>query len=96
MEGKLTPQGITPVILQLFALGVGITLIVTRNYWSDHTLALASGVFFINIFWVTMILGNDLRIWSFLRNSAIGNIFMIGVILINLIFIAVKAIIQLF
>jgi len=91
-----TPQGITPYIIQMAVLGVGIALIATSRYWSDHILALASGIFFINIFWVTMVLGNDFRIWSFLRNSAAGNIFMIGVIVANLGFIAVKAFMRLF
>jgi len=91
-----TPQGITPYIIQMIVLGVGIALIATSRYWSDHTLALVSGIFFINIFWVTMVLGNDFRIWSFLRNSAAGNIFMFGVIVANLGFIAVKAFMRLF
>jgi hypothetical protein len=90
------PEGITPYLVQFLVLGVGIALVATSGRWSDRTLALASGVFFINIFWVTMVLGNDLRIWSFLRNSAVGTMFMGAVILGNLIYIAVRAFIRLF
>lgn len=90
------PQGIVPFLLQLLVLAVGIVLIATHKYWSDHVLAIASGIFFINIFWVTMVLAHDVKIWSFIRNSVIGNIFMIGLIVLNLLFIAVKAFLKLF
>lgn len=89
-------QGITPIILQLLTLVVGIALIATSRFWSDHTLAVASGIFFINIFWVTMVLGHDFKAWSFLRNTAPGNIFMIAAIVGNLGFIAVRALMRLF
>jgi len=65
-----TPQGITPYILQMAVLGVGIALIATGRSWNDRILATASGIFFINIFWVTMVLGNDFKAWSFIRNTA--------------------------
>ncbi len=89
-------EGITPIILQLLALAVGIALIATAGFWNDHTLAVASGIFFINIFWVTMVLGHDFKAWSFLRNTGPGNTFMIAVIVGNLGFIAVRAIKKLF
>ena len=91
-----TQRGITPYLLQLSALGTGIVLITTSPYWSDPILAAASGIFFINIFWITVILGHDIRIWSFLRNSKTGNLFMIGLILANLAFILLKALVNLF
>ncbi len=90
------PEGITPYLVQLLVLGVGIALIATSGRWGDRVLVIASGVFFINIFWVTMVLGNDIRVWSFLRNSAVGNIFMVAVILGNLIYIAARAFVRLF
>jgi hypothetical protein len=85
------PGGIGSFLLQLLVLAVGVTLIATSGYWSRPLLVVASGVFFVNIFWVTLILGHDLRIWSFVRNTAAGNIFMLAVILANLLFIAVTA-----
>lgn len=90
------PEGITPYLVQLLVLAVGIALVATSGRWGDRALVIASGVFFINIFWVTMVLGNDIRVWSFLRNSAVGNIFMVAVILGNLIYIAARAFIKLF
>ncbi|MBP7586117.1 MAG: hypothetical protein KBA61_18895 [Spirochaetes bacterium] len=90
-----TPQGIVPYVMQFIVLAVGIALIATSARWNDRTLVIASGIFFINIFWVTMVLGHDFRIWSFLRNTGAGNVFLIGLILANLLYIAVKAFINL-
>ncbi len=90
------PHGVTPYIIQLIVLAVGIALIASHKHWSDHVLAIASGVFFINIFWITMVLGHDLKIWSFIRNSPIGNICLIGLLVVNLLFIALRALIKLF
>lgn len=70
------------LIIQLLVLLVGVGLFLSRRQWSDPILALASGLFFINIFLVTVVLGNDLKIWSRLRNSLPGNLFMIGLILL--------------
>ena len=86
------PGNLTALILQFLVLAAGIALLIANRYWDKGPAVTASGIFFINIFWVTMVLAYDLKIWSFLRNSAAGGIFMLGVILVNLIAVAVLAI----
>ncbi|HOF00576.1 MAG TPA: hypothetical protein PK385_04955 [Spirochaetota bacterium] len=79
------------LLMQAVLLIVGAALILTRRYWGKPSAVVAAGIFFINLFCVTMVLGHDIKIWSFIRNSLIGNIFMISVILINLIAVVVLA-----
>lgn len=86
------PGSSTAIILQFLVLVTGIALIIVNRYWNKGPAVTASGIFFINIFWVTMVLTYDLKIWSFMRNSVAGGIFMIGVILVNLIAVAVLAV----
>jgi hypothetical protein len=81
---------------QLLTLIVGIAIIATRTMWGDATLAIVSGLFFLNICWVTLVLAHDLKIWAWLRNSLIGGIFMFGLILSNLALIFILAVIRLF
>ncbi len=80
------------LIMQAVLLIAGGALILSSRYWGKPSAVLASGIFFINLFWVTMVLGHDIKLWSFMRNSLVGNIFMILVILINLIAVAVLAV----
>ena len=86
------PGSSTALILQFVVLATGIAIIVANRYWNKGPAVTASGIFFINIFWVTMVLTYDLKIWSFLRNTVAGGIFLISVILVNLIVVAVLAI----
>lgn len=86
------PGSSTALLIQLLVLATGIALIIVNRYWNKGPAVTASGIFFINIFWVTMVLTYDLKIWSFMRNSVAGGILMIGVILVNLIAVAVLAI----
>jgi len=86
------PGSSTALILQFLVLATGIAIIIANRYWNKGPAVTASGIFFINIFWVTMVLTYDFKIWSFLRNTVAGGIFLISVILINLIVVAVLAI----
>jgi lysylphosphatidylglycerol synthetase-like protein (DUF2156 family) len=86
------PGSSAAIIVQFLVLATGIALIIVNRYWNKGPAVTASGIFFINIFWVTMVLTYDLKIWSFMRNSVAGGIFMIGVILVNLIVVAVLAV----
>ncbi len=86
------PGSSTALLIQLLVLATGIALIIVNRYWNKGPAVTASGIFFINIFWVTMVLTYDLKIWSLMRNSVAGGIFMIGVVLVNLIAVAVLAI----
>jgi lysylphosphatidylglycerol synthetase-like protein (DUF2156 family) len=86
------PGSSAAIIVQFLVLATGIALIIVNRYWNKGPAVTASGIFFINIFWVTMVLTYDLKIWSFMRNSVAGGIFMIGVILVNLIAVAVLAV----
>jgi len=86
------PGSYTALIVQFLVLATGIALIASNRYWNKGPAVIASGIFFINIFWITMVLTYNLKIWSFLRNSVAGGIFMIGIILVNLITVAVLAI----
>ena len=72
-------------LLQILVLLTGIALILTAVYLNKGPAVLASGVFFVNIFWVTMVLSHDIKIWSFLRYTVAGGVFMISVIVLNLI-----------
>lgn len=82
----------TPLILQFLCLVTGIALIVSNRYWNRGPAVIASGIFFINIFWITMVLAHDFKIWSILRNTVAGGILMIGIIVLNLIAVAVLAV----
>jgi hypothetical protein len=94
--GAQQPGGIVSLILQCAVLIVGIVLIITSRYWSNRSAVIASGVFFINIFWITMVLRYDLRLWALIRNTVPGAIIMLGVPIINLAVIAVLALIGAF
>mgnify|MGYP001770027467 CR=1 FL=1 len=86
------PGSHTALIVQFLVLATGIALIASNRYWNKGPAVTASGIFFINIFWITMVLTYNLKIWSFLRNSVAGGVFMISIILVNLITVAVLAI----
>lgn len=77
----------TALLLQFLCLTIGIALILSNRYWNRGPAVIASGIFFINIFWITMVITYDLRIWSPLRNSAAGNISMISLLIINLLIV---------
>jgi hypothetical protein len=94
--GIQQPGGTVSLILQLSVLIVGIVLIVTSRYWSNRPAVIASGIFFINIFWITMVLRYDLRIWSLIRNTVPGALIMLAVPLINLGAVAFLALAGLF
>lgn len=79
------------IFMQLLLLVVGSSLVLSRNYWGKPLPVLLSGVFFIILCWLTLVLGHDLKIWAWLRNNIAGNVTMIGIIVVNLIAIAVTA-----
>ena len=76
--------------LQLLCLATGMLLIYLRKNFSDPFVVLLSGMFFINIFWVTVVLAFDWPVWSALRNSVIGNLILFSIILLNLVAVAVR------
>lgn len=82
----------TALLLQFLCLTIGIALILSNRYWNRGPAVIASGIFFINIFWITMVITYDLKIWSALRNTPAGNIIMIGSLVINLLCILVLAV----
>ena len=86
------PVSHNALILQFLCLAAGIALIISNRYWNRGPAVIASGIFFINIFWITMVLSYDLKIWSLLRNTVAGGIFMIGILILNLIAVAVLAV----
>jgi hypothetical protein len=81
----------TSYLLQCAVLLLGIALLIVNRYWNRGPAVDASGLFFINIFWITMVLGHDLPIWSALRNSVAGGLIMLSILAINLIAIALLA-----
>lgn len=76
------------LMLQFAILIVGIGLLVVNRYWNRGPAVDASGIFFINLFWITMVLTYDLPVWSALRNTLIGGLILIGIVIVNLIIIA--------
>lgn len=94
--GVQHPGGAVSLILQLSVLIVGVVLIFSSRYWSNRPAVIASGIFFINIFWITMVLRYDLRIWSLIRNTVPGALIMLAVPLINLAAVAFLALAGLF
>lgn len=87
------PGSVSPLMLQILCLVVGIAIIVGSPSCGNKSRAvLASGIFFINIFWTTMVLEHDLRIWSWLRNSLPGNSVLLLIVASNLVVVAVLAI----
>lgn len=78
--------------MQILLLVVGVALILSRDYWGKPNAALLSGVFFLNLLWITLVLGHDFVIWSWLRNNIVGNIVMILIILANLVAVFVSAV----
>lgn len=82
------------IFMQLLLLVVGAALVLSRNYWGKPLPVLLSGVFFINLCWITLVLGHDLKIWAWLRNNIAGNLALIGIIVVNLIAVAVTAFIS--
>lgn len=85
------PGSPVALILQFAILVLGIGLLVVNRYWNRGPAVDASGVFFINLFWITMVLTYDLSMWSALRNTLIGGLILIGIVVINLIVIAALA-----
>jgi amino acid permease len=83
--------GFSQIVIQFLLLVVGIALILSNQYWNKGPAVIASGIFFINLFWLTMVLSYDLKIWSLLRNTAAGGLFMIGIIVINLLAVIILA-----
>lgn len=77
--------------LQLLVLVVGIGIILLNRWMYKGPAVTAAGIFFINLFWVTMVLGHDLRIWSWLRNTKSGGIILLGIIIVNLLVVLVLA-----
>jgi hypothetical protein len=88
-ESEGTPK--QKIFMQLLLLLVGASLVLSHNYWDNPLPVLLSGVFFINLCWITLVLGHDLKIWGWLRNHIAGNLAMIAIILVNLIAVAVTA-----
>lgn len=86
MTGNLTSY-----LLQFAVLLLGIALLIVNRYWNKGPAVDASGIFFINIFWITMVLGHDLPIWSALRNTVAGGLILLSILAINLIAVAVLA-----
>lgn len=82
------PGSPVALMLQFAILIVGIGLLVVNRYWNRGPAVDASGIFFINLFWITMVLTYDLPIWSALRNTLIGALILIGIVIVNLIVIA--------
>jgi hypothetical protein len=83
---------LTSCLLQFAVLLPGIALFIMNRYWNKGPAIDVSGIFFINIFWITMVLEHDLPIWSALRNTVAGALIMLSILVINLIAIAVLAI----
>lgn len=79
------------LILQLLVLVTGIGILFFNHYWNRGPAVTASGIFFINIFWITMVLSYDLKIWSWLRNTKAGGLILLGIILVNLVLVVVLA-----
>ena len=77
--------------MQLLLLVVGSSLVLSRDYWGKPLTVLLSGVFFINLCWITLVLGHVLKIWAWLRNNIAGYVAMIGIIVVNLSAVAVTA-----
>lgn len=88
------PGSYKALMLQFAALFTGIAILILNRYQYRGPAVTASGIFFINLFWVTMILGHDLPVWALLRNTMAGGIFLIGVILVNLLVILILALIK--
>jgi len=86
------PVNYTSLIIQFLVLATGIVLIFSHRYWNRGPAVIASGVFFINLFWITMVLSYDLKIWALLRNTVTGGILMLSIIIINLIVVLVLAV----
>lgn len=80
--------------MQLLLLLVGLSLVLSRDYWGKPLPVLLSGIFFINLCWITLVLGHDLKIWAWLRNNIVGNLALISIVVVNLIAVAVTAIIS--
>jgi len=80
------------LIIQFLLLGAGIALILSNRYWNKGPAVIASGIFFINLFWITLVLSYDLKIWSLVRNTAAGGLIMIGIVVVNLLVVIVLAV----
>lgn len=89
-EGTPMPK----IFIQVLLLLVGAALMLSWNYWGKPLPVLLSGIFFMNLCWITLVLGHDLKIWAWLRNNIVGNLTMIGIIVVNLIAVAVTAFIS--
>lgn len=87
-NGDGTPR--QKFVMQLLLVVVGVTLILTRDFWAKPLTVLLAGIFFLNLCWVTLVLGYDLKIWAWLRNNLVGNLFLMGVILANFVAIIVS------
>lgn len=90
MEAEKT-GGVVGMLLQAALLVAGIALIVFARYWNRGPAVVASGVFFINLFWITMVLSHDVKLWSVLRNTKAGNVALLAIVLVNLLAIALLA-----
>jgi hypothetical protein len=88
-ESEGTPK--QKIFMQLLLLLVGASLVLSHNYWDNSLPVLLSGIFFINLCWITLVLGHDLKVWTWLRNNSAGNLAMIAIIVVNLIAVAVTA-----
>ncbi len=82
------------IFIQVLLLLVGAALVLSRNYWGKPLPVLLSGIFFMNLCWITLVLGHDLKIWAWLRNNIAGNLALIGIIVVNLIAVVVTAFIS--
>lgn len=82
------------IFIQVLLLLVGAALMLSRNYWGKPLPVLLSGIFFMNLCWITLVLGHDLKIWAWLRNNIAGNLALIGIIVVNLIAVVVTAFIS--
>ncbi len=86
-EGNLLQK----TAMQLLLLVVGLALIFSRHHWGKPMPVLLAGIFFLNLSWITLVLGHNLAIWSWIRNSLIGNLAMIVIVLANLLAIVISA-----
>lgn len=90
--GTVKSGSFTSIILQVLLLIAGIALILSNNYWNRGPAVTASGIFFINLFWITIVLSHDLKVWSLLRNTKTGGLILLGILILNLLSVFILAI----
>ncbi len=88
---SVQPGGPGALLLQAGILFLGIGLLVANRFWPRGPAVTASGIFFINLFWITVILAYDLPLWSWLRNSAAGGIILLSIVALNLLAVVLLA-----